>query len=166
FVGNFLYNPFIGPEAGVPELERLVREEGFRCVKFHPTLPGYAPARLKDRIWPMLDAARRLDIGVLIHTGDSAFSYPSAMEPLAEAFPDVRIVLAHFGVQGLVLKDEAISVARRHDNVWIETSCGHLYHLKEGIQVLGAGKMMYGSDAPFHDMWSQLRPTEVLCHKP
>jgi predicted TIM-barrel fold metal-dependent hydrolase len=107
-----------------------------------------------------------LDLGVLIHTGDGPYAYPIMMEPLAEAFPQLRIVLAHFGIQRMVLADEAISVASRNDNVWIETSCAHLGNLKDGIRKLGATKLMYGSDSPFHDMFSQLRPIEVLCHEP
>jgi predicted TIM-barrel fold metal-dependent hydrolase len=164
--GNFMYNPALPAEDAVSELERLVRDEGFRAVKLHPTIHGYAPARVKDRVWPVLEAAQSLDLGVLIHTGDPPFAYPLAMEPLAEAFPDLRIVLAHFGIQRVILAEEAIAVARSHDNVWIETSCANLGNLKQGIRVLGAGKLMYGSDAPFHDMYSQLRPIEVLCHKP
>jgi len=164
--GYFMYNPNLGPNEAVPELERLAKEENFHGVKLHPTIHGYAPARVKDRLWPILDAARRLNLGVLIHTGDAPFSYPLGMEPVAEAFPELRIVLAHFGIQHLSLVEEAISVARTHDNVWIETSSSNLGALKQGIRRLGAGKLLYGSDSPFHDMWSQLRPIEVLCHEP
>jgi predicted TIM-barrel fold metal-dependent hydrolase len=164
--GNFMFNPHLGIEAGIAEMERLVKEEGFRAVKLHPTFHCYFPHKAQQFTWPILEAARRLKIGVLIHTGDTPFSVPVFMAPLAEAFPDVPIVLAHYGTQKITFADEAVEVARTHENVWLETSWGQLNRVKEGIQTIGASKLIYGTDSPFHDMGIHLRTIEVLCLDP
>lgn len=161
--GMFMFNPYCGVQQGIEELEHLVKEERFRALKLHPTQHAYTPPNAMHMLSPILEAAERLDLGVLIHTGDAPFALPVMMAPLAEAFPRVRFALGHFGNQRMVLAEEAIEVARRHDNVWLETSCAHLQHLKDGIRVLGASKLLFGSDSPYHDMLTHLRPIEALC---
>jgi predicted TIM-barrel fold metal-dependent hydrolase len=164
--GNFMFNPQLDVEAGVAELERLVREEGFRSVKLHPTFHCYFPHKAKHLVWPIFEAARRLNIGVMVHTGDPPFAFPVFMAPVAEAFPDVPIVLAHLGTQRAVLADEAIEVARTHENVWVETSSAQFGKIKEAIETLGATKVIHASDSPYCDIGAQLRMIEVLCREP
>lgn len=165
-VGNFFFNPHFGVEAGILELEKMVKEEGWRCVKLHPTFHCYFPNKAKHLVWPIMEAARRLKIPVLIHTGDTPFSIPSLMVPLIEDFPDVSVVLAHYGTQKITFADDAIEVARKHDNVWLETSWAQLNRVKEGVKTLGASKIMFGTDFPNHDIWIHLRTIEVLCYAP
>lgn len=164
--GVFTFNPRLNLEHGVAELERLVREERFRAIKLHPTFHAVHLKRSDHLLHPVLDAARSLGIAVLIHTGEPPFSLPLYVAPLADAFPDVRIVIAHMGVQRLSFADEATEVARTHDNVWLEISGAQLNVIKESLRVLGAGKFMLGTDSPHHDIGAYLRMIEVLCHEP
>ena len=55
------------------------------------------------------------------------------------------------GHGNIVYINGAIAVAERNENVWLETS-GMPMHTKiaEAVRRVGAERVMYGSDAPFH----------------
>jgi predicted TIM-barrel fold metal-dependent hydrolase len=60
------------------------------------------------------------------------------------------------------MASEAIYVAATCPNVYLETGWGALPRFKEGIEEIGAGRLIFGSDCPIQEMGSQLRPIEVL----
>lgn len=160
-VGTFMLNPHLGVEAGIGELRRLVAGHGFRMVKLHPTAHGYWP-KMRNFTDPVLDAAAELQIPVLIHTGDPPFAVPALMEPLAADHPDTVVILAHLGTQKTGYADDAINVARHCDNVLLETGWGHQPRVGEAVEAIGAGRMVFGSDCPVQDPYSQLRVIETL----
>ncbi len=160
-VGTFMLNPHLGVGEGIKELRRLVAEDRFRMVKLHPTAHGYWP-KMRDFTDPILDAAAELRIPVLIHTGDPPFAVPALMEPLATDHPDTVVILAHLGTQKISYADDAINVARHCDNVLLETGWGHQPRVAEAVQAIGAARMVFGSDCPVQDPYSQLRVIETL----
>lgn len=165
-VGCLHINPHLGVEAALTELQRLVRESGYRVVKLNPTLHSYMPLRSRALLDPIFEAAGRMRLPVIVHMGDTPFAIPVLMAPIAEDHRDTVIILAHLGTQKVSYADEAIYVARKNDNVWLETGWGPLPRIKEAIQTLGAGKLVFASDCPIQEMGSQLRPIEVLAWKP
>jgi predicted TIM-barrel fold metal-dependent hydrolase len=66
------------------------------------------------------------------------------------------------GTQKVCYADEAIYVAGRFKNVFLETGWGPLPRLKEAYQSLGASKLLLGSDCPIQEIGSQIRVIEVL----
>ena len=160
-VGTFMLNPHLGVEAGIAELRRLVAEDGFRMVKLHPTAHAYWP-KARSFTDPVLDAAAELGIPVLIHTGDQPFAVPALMEPLAADHPDPTVILAHLGTQKTGYADDAINVARHCDNIYLETGWGHLSRVAEAVLAIGPRRMVFGSDCPVQDPFSQLRVIETL----
>ncbi len=160
-VGTFMLNPHLGVDRGVRELRRLVEEEGFRMVKLHPTAHGYWP-KMRNFTDPVLDAAAELRIPVLIHTGDPPFAIPALMEPLATDHPNTTVILAHLGTQKGGYADDAINVARHCDNVLLETGWGHQPRVAEAVQEIGAARLVFGSDCPVQEPYSQLRIIETL----
>ena len=59
--------------------------------------------------------------------------------------------MAHMGHGNIVYINAAIDIAERRPNVYLETS-GMPMHTKiaEAVERVGAERVMYGSDAPFH----------------
>ncbi|MBI4528267.1 MAG: amidohydrolase [Deltaproteobacteria bacterium] len=165
-VGCMHINPHFGVEAALKELERLVREDGYRVVKLNPSLHGYMPPRSRALLDPIFETSARLSLPIIVHMGDTPFAIPVLMAPLAEAHPQAIIILAHLGTQKICYADEAIYVARKNDNVWLETGWGPLPRIKEAVQAVGARKLIFGSDCPIQEIGSQLRPLEVLAWKP
>lgn len=162
FSGCFVANPLLDTDLTLSCLRQLVSKSGFRMVKFHPTVHGYMPFRVRDRIEPVLKEAAKLGVPVMFHQGDPPFGHPTQLTGMMEANRDVTFVLAHFATQRMVMADEAIYVARMNPNVMLETSWVDLPRVKEGVEALGAGRIAFGSDCPVQEMGSQLRTLEVL----
>jgi predicted TIM-barrel fold metal-dependent hydrolase len=162
FHGCFVANPLLDTDLTISSLREHVTRLGFRMVKFHPTVHGYMPFRTRDRIEPVLREAARLGVPVMFHQGDPPFGHPSQLVGMMEAHRDVTFILAHFATQRAVMADEAIYVARMNPNVLLESSWADLPRVKEGVDALGPGRIVFGSDCPIQEMWSQLRTLEVL----
>jgi predicted TIM-barrel fold metal-dependent hydrolase len=165
-VGCLHINPHLGVEQALVELKQLVATSGYRVVKLNPTLHAYMPLRSRALLDPIFEAAGKLRLPVIVHMGDTPFAVPVLMAPIAEDHPETVIILAHLGTQKVSYADEAIYVARKHDNVWLETGWGPLPRIKEAVQTVGAGKLVFASDCPIQEMGSQLRPLEVLAWRP
>lgn len=164
--GNFIFNPRLDLDEGIAVLTSLVEEERFKAVKLHPAYHSYHPVRMRDRVWPIVEAAQKLEIAVMIHTGDPPFSFPASMAPLIEAFPGVRFVIAHMGVQRTSYAEEAIDLARAHENVWLEFSCAQLNQIKDAVRSVGASRLIFGTDSPHHVLAACLSIVEALCFDP
>jgi uncharacterized protein len=135
---------FINPESphALAELRRCLAQ-GFRGIKL--ALVQY-PTDLRGRNMTLLsEVARECRIPVFMHLGISA----TAAEPdwLAEAFADVTFIIAHAGVQRF---EQTIALARRLDNVYVDTSSyiATTGKLRRLCKTIGAGKLIFGSDVP------------------
>ncbi|HXW38025.1 MAG TPA: amidohydrolase family protein [Nitrososphaerales archaeon] len=131
-------------------VRKALAQWGFKGVKLHPLLHAFLPN--DEIVYPIMEEARRARVPVLIHSGHPPFSLPWSIGELAENFKDVTIVMLHMGHGHGVYIQAAINVARRLDNILLETS-GMPMHSKvrEAVKLLGEDRVLYGSDIPFHD---------------
>jgi predicted TIM-barrel fold metal-dependent hydrolase len=166
FVGTFIFNPRLGLQAGLDTLRKLVKGGGFRMVKLNPAMHNWWPQKTNDLIYPILEEAATLDIPVLIHMGEPPYAVPSLCEPMSKDNPKTTIILAHFGTQGISYSLDAINVAKHCPNVLLETGWGQLPRLNEAARTLGPDRLVFGSDSPPLDLWSQLRLVESFTAKP
>lgn len=130
FKGMALINPFDGMKA-VRELERAVRELGL--VAFYASPFDWKIKANDPLFYPLYAKAAELNIPVFIYT---AMNYntelpmdlarPLYLDGVAMAFPELKIV-ADCG--GWPWVPEMIGVARRHQNVFIDTSSNRPKHL-------------------------------------
>jgi uncharacterized protein len=164
--GCFIANPLLPLDRTREVLTDVVENHGFRGVKLHPQVHGYAPWRMRDRLAPVLEFAAAHDLPVIVHQGDPPYSHPTQFAPLAEEFSNVRFILAHFASQRVVLAPEAIYVASKLENIYLETGWGALPRLKEALALLDSGRLVFGSDCPIQEIGSQLRVLEVLAWDP
>jgi predicted TIM-barrel fold metal-dependent hydrolase len=145
-------------------VRQLVHEYGFRMMYIHPSLHKYwlpiqTPSEgegSKQMLYPLFEAARELDIPVLIHTGEQPYSLPATVDFVAGEFPDVTIIIAHLGTQGEMFTIEALLVAARHDNVYVESSFAMPHMLIEAVHSVGPERVLFGSNCP------PLEPTQQL----
>jgi predicted TIM-barrel fold metal-dependent hydrolase len=79
---------------------------------------------------------------------------------LAREFPHTTIILGHMGLAPA--DDEAIEVAARNDNLFLETSVGSYLIVKEALHRLGAGKIIFGSEFPLYHPQVELEKIRVL----
>lgn len=158
FVGYVWPNPH---DPGALELvNAAVDGWGFRGVKLHPLVHAFLPT--DDVVLPIVDFARKRKIPVAIHSGHPPFSLPWSIGELAELYRDVRIVMLHMGhAHGVYIK-AAIDTAKRFDNIVLETSGVSMHSkIKEAVDKVGEGRVVFGSDYPFHDYTVELRKIEV-----
>jgi len=144
----------VWPDPRSPDARALVRraikEWGFKGIKLHPLFNAFLPN--DEIVYPLMEEARAAKVPVLIHSGHPPFSLPWSIGELAENFRDVTIVMLHMGHGNGIYIESALNVARRYDNIYLETS-GVAMHtkIKEALERVGEDRVMYGSDIPFHD---------------
>lgn len=117
-IGGAGYNPFRIRES-LQEIERAVREYGFKYVWFHPISFGLAPNDRK--CYPLYAKCLDLGIPVCYQCGHSAEPLPSEpghpmyADEVAMDFPESTLVLTHTGWPWI---DEWMSMIWRHPNVY------------------------------------------------
>jgi predicted TIM-barrel fold metal-dependent hydrolase len=119
--------PFAGVDilqgmTALRELERLVRERGFRGLSLRPFMIGL-PA--DDRhYYPFYAKCVELGIPLSIHTSANwsaqtinDLGHPRHLDPVARDFPELRIVLSHGGYPWVL---EACLLAWKYPHVYLE----------------------------------------------
>lgn len=117
----------------------LAAAKGFYGIKIHPVLDHYAvEQRALDEVFA---CARQYRWPILTHADeDGTTMSASRYLPLIRAYPDVVLILAH-------LRLEAILLAQRYDNVFVDTTYVAPERVETGYQALGPDKILFGSDA-------------------
>jgi predicted TIM-barrel fold metal-dependent hydrolase len=144
-IGFGQVNPRLdGAAAGVGQCAR----DGLRGIKLHPTMHGYhfCDHGLLD---PVLAACADHGLAVLVNALDDPFCAPLAIEEIARPFPAVPVLIAHMGTVWNVM--EAILVAGRTANLYLETSAAQLLDVRTAYRRLGPEKIVMGTDWPGSD---------------
>ena len=164
-------NPIVtGPEAAVAEIERQ-RAQGALGVKVVPSDLGVTGS---DRsLFPVYEYCVAHAFPVLTETGGhSPHCRPGGFADALAAFPDLRLVFAHFGhdrVFGGPLDQEVLDLARTYEGVHADTSL-RLHEVADGsvspddmvkhLRALGSDRVMFGSNYVFSDLLPE-RPAHV-----
>ncbi len=123
-------------KGAVRELENAVKKLGLRGLKLDPALQDFQPHHRK--VFPVYEAAAALGIPLLLHTGMSWApetplepGRPLLLEPAIRRFPQLPFVLAHFAWPWVW---EAVALALKYSNVYLDTSCLYYDSPKEFFQ--------------------------------
>ena len=120
---------FASVDPSLPEaparLEQAVREYGLRGLKLDPALQRFAIDD-EQSAFPVYARCAELGIPLLMHCGLSwaprgrtALAHPLGLEAVVQAFPTLRVVIAHLGWPWV---SEAAMLALRYANVSLDTS--------------------------------------------
>jgi len=151
----------------VDEMERC-RGLGLIGLKFHPTMQRFDPG--DERFYPLWEAADRLDLVCLFHTGTCGigagtpgaggtkirYSHPAFLDGVGADFPGLTLIAAHFGWPWFM---ECLAIALHKSNVFIELSgWAPKYHTPEVRREIGKrlnAQTLFASDYPFTslDRW-------------
>ena len=160
FVGFGSVDPLKGDRA-VGELDRIA-ELGLKGVKLHPSLQAFAPN--EEQHWPLYERCQELGLITLFHTGTSGIgagqpggqgiridlARPILLDAPAAAFPDLKIIAAHFGYPWHL---ELLAMALHKTNIYIDISgWGPRYIPAEVIRDMKGrlqDQFLFGSDYPF-----------------
>lgn len=147
-------------KAAIRKVIEQLQNKNVKAVKFYP---GYSPINVRDKKWSAIYlAAIKLNKAAIFHTGDTLYhtallkyANPLVLDELAVAFPQLKIVIAHFGNPWLM---DAAEIVYKNKNVYADlsaffagplTSQPHLVRrVAEAIEHCGPEKLMFGSDFP------------------
>jgi hypothetical protein len=141
------------PMQAVREIRRCVQELGFKAIRVLPWLAERPPT---DRLfYPVYTACCEMDVPFCTqigHTGPlmpSEVGRPIYLDQVALDFPDLVIVGGHIGYPWT---EEAIAVATKHQNVYIDTSAYTVKRyppeLVRYLKTNGRKKVMFGTNYP------------------
>ncbi len=151
--------PFAKVAASHPGAVNYLREAierlGMKGLKLH-SHEGY-PTR------GIMNLLLEYDLPLLIHTSDRRG--PLELVPLIKAYPDVKIIIAHLGSPNNYYHQlQAIYLAERYDNIYLDTSVGSDIHenLKLAVERVGPERIVFGSDAPVYHPLIERKKVELL----
>ncbi len=139
--------------AAVREVRRCIEQLGFKAIRVLPWLWEVPPT--DRRFYPVYVACCELGVPFCTqigHTGplmSSEVGRPIYLDQVAIDFPELTIVGGHIGYPWT---DEAIAVATKHENVYIDTSAyvakRYPAALVEFMRGHGRRKVLFGSNYP------------------
>lgn len=142
------------PVEAVRELDRAVRQLGFKALRVIPWLWKLPP---NDKLYfPLYVKCIELDIPFCTQVGHTGPLMPSEtgrpvpyLDEVALVFPELKIVAGHIGHPWT---DEMIGLAWKHENVYIDTSAylPRYYppQLLHYLKTYGQDKVLFGSNFP------------------
>ncbi len=146
------------PEAAVAEIERCAKA-GIRGVG--EMRPDMQPFDLGDELVmePLVEVLRKHQLILLTHASEpvghdypgKGVITPDILYPFIASFPDLTIVCAHWG-GGLPFYALMPEVEKAMSNVFFDTAASPLLYTpqvyNQVIQLVGADKILFGSDYP------------------
>lgn len=162
-VGFARVDPNRGGEA-VAELERAVGQLGLRGLFLNPweeTFRVNAPF-----VDPLLEAAARLRVPVIVAAGFPWLSEGLQVGDLARRHPDVTVVGTNglqINISGLGQTDAELALGQ-NENLVLQTAGVYREDFIEGVaERLGAGRVLYASAWPYFDPRLERRRVD-WCH--
>jgi hypothetical protein len=153
-------------------IEKCVKEYGFKAVKIEPFVWGKPPT--DPMYYPIYAKCVELDVAFTTqigHTGPDVFpsevGRPIHLDQVALDFPELRIVGGHIGWPWT---EEAIALAWKHRNVWIDTSAHVPKHFPASfthfMRSFGQDKCLFASDWPLLPVGRPLAELDHYCPMP
>lgn len=145
-----LHSTRFGQE-GLDEIRRCREMYDMRGLKIYstPEMSIAEPAML-----PILELCAELRMPILAHTT------PAECEYLMSHVPEANLIMAHAGGQPFASGDwnRAIMVAAKFPNLYLDTACSTIDvgFVETCIRILGADRIIFGTDVPLLDPWPQL----------
>ena len=152
-IGFAMVHPIRDAGTIARQVERAVREWGFRGIKIH----GHDAFPTRE----VCDAARAHRVPLLV----DVFGKPEVIDLLAPAYPDVAFIIPHFGsfADDWRVYQRVVDQLVRFPNVYADTSGVRQFdYLIQAVRRAGAGKVIFGSDGPWLHPGLELHKIKLL----
>ena len=160
-------NPRLGIEDSLEELNICIKKYKFKAIKFNGARDDYY---IDDKkiTYPFFEEIASRNLILVLHSGadEPDKTHPWRVARIAKDFPNLKIQMNHLGgVRKPGLYEAAIEAATKHDNIFLVGSEADPKAIIKAIDVLGAERVAYGSDAPFVLMNVALAIYETILKK-
>jgi predicted TIM-barrel fold metal-dependent hydrolase len=174
FSGLAGVDPYRGMH-GLRDLEQAVKEYGFVGAHLYPHWFGLAPDHAK--YYPYYAKCCELDIPIMMQVGHNliyqrdrrlpSVGRPICLDQVAIDFPELRLLGIHIGIPWT---DEMISMAWKHENVYIGVDAYAPKHwpkqLVHYLDTYGRHKVLFGTDWPVIDPERAVAEIDALGLRP
>lgn len=151
-VGFCSVDPEVDDDA--PGLFETALDLGLKGLKLSPTYQRMDPRG--KACWPLYEIASARKVPIMFHcggayTGSMEFSDPVLLDKVALAFPDLKIIVAHFGQPYM---EQTAVMMRKNENMYADLSARYhrpwqLYHgLMIATEYGVTDRLLFGSDFP------------------
>jgi uncharacterized protein len=152
-LGYCVLNPRFG-ELALKELDRCIVRGGMIGAKLYPVAPKWVADEASA--FPMMEKLAKFRVPILIH----ADPVPPIFR-LADRFPDATFLLAHMGGGGSDGPEGMlgpIHESKRHDNIYLDATTSNIEAniIEEAVKVVGAERVLFGTDFPCIEPYAQL----------
>jgi len=143
--GGYILNPWL-VDSEFDRARGAFRQYGLRYIKLHPWVNAFAPDDLKV-MGPVADLAAELEVPLWFHTSYGPGSEPERMARLAEAFPEVQVILGH----GLCGTDgrRVAGLLTTHGNLWLDVAEATADAIGQVVAAAPGDRIMLASDDPW-----------------
>jgi predicted TIM-barrel fold metal-dependent hydrolase len=157
-------DPNLGVERAKDDAKRAIEEYGFYGIKLNGAQNSFVIDDPSLSLPVVEEIARRGSV-LGLHIGADAFeqTHPIRAARIADAYPDLRILMIHMGGVGHAdLTRSAIEVAATRPNITLIGSEVRPVPILTAIKTLGADRVCFGSDTPFELMHVELAKYRAL----
>ncbi len=164
FLGFGWADPSLGVGRALDEVRRCVEEYGFHGVKLNGAQNWFVIDDPEVAL-PVVDAVAAAGKVLALHIGADApeNTHPMRAAMIARRHQDLRILMVHMGGVGHSdLTRAAIEVAREHPNITLIGSAVREIPVLRAVNELGADRVCFGSDTPFHLMHVEVAKYRAL----
>lgn len=140
---------FMSPyqEDCVERFRDYVENHNVRGLKLHPVGDAF-PCDRAYLLDPLLAICDEYHLHCIVHcTSEAPNCSPLQLERTARRWPNVTFQMAHMG--GCWLSNDAIKVALRNDNIYLDTSTVSLSAVKRAVKAC-PDKVLMSTDIPFY----------------
>ncbi|HQX10022.1 MAG TPA: amidohydrolase family protein [Thermoflexales bacterium] len=135
-------------------LERYKNHPKMVGVKIHPVMHRY-PADIKAT-YRLFERVAPLNFPVLSHGENESYASPARMRRLAEAFPSLTLITAHFGAGAPGQTHEAIDAIQdcKTGNLYTDMGTGRAVRtgiIAQMVRAIGADRILFGTDSPLYE---------------
>lgn len=164
FLGFGWADPSLGVERALEEVRRCVEEYGLHGVKLNGAQNWFVIDDPAVAL-PVVDAIAATGKVLALHVGTDApeNTHPMRVGAIARRHPDLHILMVHMGGVGHSdLTRAAIEVMREYPNVTAIGSAVREIPILRAVKELGADRVCFGSDTPFHLMHVEVAKYRAL----
>ncbi len=162
FVNFYAANPNY-PELLEADVRRSIEDRGFRGIKMHPWMTGFAIDIPESR--RMVELAIEYDVPIMYHDGTPPWSETLQVAAMADYYPEAKIIIGHAGLFDAYRS--AIRACNTHDNIWLGICGPCVGDAAQIIREARTDRIVFGSDFAASNtgnlMEERLKVLELAC---